>query len=735
MQRPFWVVLVISSACGGVAGELERARNDAGFVRDAGVVRFDDAGSTPVDAGSTPVDAGSTPADAGLTPVDAGREPFDGGAHVQDGGFVVDFRVFSTASSPQTSVPVTLGQVFAKGDVFGSLGAHLSTGATLPVQVDPKARYPDGSLKHAIVTVVLPSLSAKAAETVSLTRASVATGSPVSLSTLLGTAFDATVRITQSGRVYTASARSLLMANPPATWLEGPLVTEWRVGGPISDASGAHPHLAVYFHVRCYAGAQAVRVDAVVENGWSYVDGATDQTYDVQFEVGQQTRSSTTGLKHFSHARWHQVEWWGTAAPATNPQQNRSYLTNTKAVPRYLPLTPTEAQLASLTTSVAPMTNGDLEDYMPTGGPSSSIGPLPAWATAWVLSEDDRARRSTLANADAGGAYSIHFRNERSGEPSSGWPVSIADHPNAGTNGDFPSSSTTTPLTADTAHQPSVAYLAYLITGDLFYLEELQFWVHWNWLNGNEISVNCRQREAGLVNCHQERGQAWALRELGRAAWVTPDAHPLKALYLAALDANRRWYASTYLPGGSSHNVFGAIDRGLLGTESGRQETKTWMDDFFTWAVGHLLELGFSDWRPLLDFKSAFVLGRLTGNDFCYIMAGNDTISLATAATAPWRTSWAAVYQATFAPELTTAPCGSQAMANALSAANGATYRAGEIFNYASMAGSRLAIMHSATAVLVDQGVPGADAAWSRVRGSTVLPDWSEYQNFALQPR
>lgn len=96
---------------------------------------------------------------------------------------------------------------------------------------------------------------------------------------------------------------------------------------------------------------------------------------------------------------------------------------------------------------------------------------------------------------------------------------------------------------------------------------------------------------------------------------------------------------------------------------------------------------------------------------------------------------WRSVYLASFSAQLTATSCGSQAMADVLSTENGATYRAGEIFNYANLAGSRVAIMHAATAVLVDQGVVGGPAAWNRVRSSTVLPDWSEYANFALQPR
>ncbi len=660
-----------------------------------------------------------------------------GGGSITVGPDVTTLRVFSTGAAVQTDVPVTWSQVFAAGDVADTVTARDESGATVPLQVDVKARHADGSLRHAVLSAKLPSLPAAGLSTLTLARATgAAVGPALALTQLLATPFDAEVRLTQGGRTYVSSVRALLQAGAPPTWLSGPLVTEWVVGGPVRDATGAHPHLAVYFHVRAYAGLGRVRVDAVVENGWSFVPGPSTQTYDVTLSVAGQTRYTQAALTHYHHARWHRVEWWG-AAPAVNPQHDKAYLTRARVLPRYLPLTPTAAQLAGLPTSVAPMQNGSLEDYMPTGGPSASIGPLPAWATAWALSDDDRARRSTLANADAGGAYSVHFRNDAPGKPSSGLQVSIEDHPRAGTYlADFPAATGSSPYTADVAHQPSVAFAAYLISGDLFYLDELLFWVHFNWLNGDETSIGCRGLEQGLLSCHQERGQAWALRELGRAAFIVPDAHPLKGLYQRTLANNRAWYAQTYLGNGPSANPFGAIDRSLLGTQSGRQETKTWMDDFFTWSVGHLIELGFADWRPMLDYKAKFVLGRLNGPDFCWVLAGSDTVALSATYDGAWRPSWSAVYLGSFPSSITGTACGSAAMAAALSAENpGYTYQAGEMFNYASLAGSRLAIMHSAASVLVDNQVPGALAAWQRVRGSTVQPDFSEYQNFALQPR
>jgi hypothetical protein len=657
-------------------------------------------------------------------------------------GDVASFKVISTSSSAQANVPVTLGYVFRPGDfpAGAGMGARLSSGTIIPLQVDKKATHNDGSLRHAILSVRVPTLAANGTETVTLTTAASSPLPPIALSSLLASGFDARVDLTVGSTTYSASAANLLGSAQNVQWLAGPVVSEWIVGGPVKDGSGnAHPHLAAYFHVRAYTGLDAVRVDVVIENNWSYVPSPGNFTYNAAISVGGQNRFSQSGLQHYHHARWHKVFWWGINQPAVNVQHDKAYLISTKAVPMYQPLVPTSGFLAGLATAVPPMSNGQLETYMPDGGPSADIGPLPAWSTAYLLTEDNRARLSTLANGDAGGAYSVHFRNDRTSDASYRYPISIIDEPSAGygTGGDFPMGGSN-PFTADTAHQPSVAYLPYLITGDYFYLEELQFWVDFNWL-GDEQSVNCRQQARGLLQCHQERGQAWALRELARAAYITPDDHPLKSYFNTELENNRQWYTDAYINGtvGTFKNVFGALDRGSLGTDSGRQETKTWMDDFFTWAVGHVLELDYTSWRPLLDYKAKFVVGRLANPAFCYILAGTDTIDLASGPRTDWFTDWSTVYNTSFPASITGTACGSQAMADAISAWDTGTYnfQAGEIYNWASLAGSRLAIMYAATSILIDNGITGGDTAWARIRSSTVQPDWTEFANFALQPR
>ena len=152
---------------------------------------------------------------------------------------VVTDNVVSQATLPQNNVPVTFGQVFKAGDVpaGATLTASLN-GQPITLQVDTKARNPDGSLRHAVLTAMVPSLQGSATLPLTLATGSSHAGqaNPLSLSQLLATNYDAQVSLTVNGKPYTANARKLLQAASSANvcaqwgtqcnlWLSGPLAS------------------------------------------------------------------------------------------------------------------------------------------------------------------------------------------------------------------------------------------------------------------------------------------------------------------------------------------------------------------------------------------------------------------------------------------------------------------------------------------------------------------------------
>jgi hypothetical protein len=179
-------------------------------------------------------------------------------------------------------VPMTFGEPFRVGDIpDGNTIVAYAGGRALPTQADIKARNPDGSVRHAVLTVELPSLASGASMPLSLRpvpQASAPGSDSPSLDDVLQSGFDAAVDITIAGQPWHLDARDLLQhasltrscepfGRECKQWVSGPLVSEWVVGGPVLDAQGkANPHIAVYFAVRAYGPAPVsrVRVDVIV---------------------------------------------------------------------------------------------------------------------------------------------------------------------------------------------------------------------------------------------------------------------------------------------------------------------------------------------------------------------------------------------------------------------------------------------------------------------------------------
>ncbi|TAN06044.1 MAG: hypothetical protein EPN36_05195, partial [Rhodanobacteraceae bacterium] len=433
-------------------------------------------------------------------------------------GTVVTDQVVSQTAQTQTSIPVTFGQVFKDGDVpSGSTVLATLNGQSVPLQVDAKATNPDGSLRHAVLTAMVPSLPGSGTLPLALSSgspaASMAQGAPVSLSQVLATGYDAQVSLNIGGTNYSVNARGLLQAADLSgacapwdrqcnLWLSGPLVSAWVVNGPLTSASGAaNPNLRVYFAVRAYAGTTPgtvgyVRTDIIVENSNAFAPQAQPQ-YTATLTSGSASYTSPA-LTQYAYTRWHKVLWWNNAEPQVYLQQDTQYIQDSMAVSRYMALTPDQAFLNSVRQSCAPLDYCDQTQAMGTTGAQASIGPLPQWTSVYIVYPDVRAYNWMLANTDALGAYSIHYR-----DAATGWPVSIQKHPYV-TIADWSYASSLTgaakadllpnctndavvtncaaswygtgnPDAWDNAHQPAESYVPYMVTGDYYYMSELAF--------------------------------------------------------------------------------------------------------------------------------------------------------------------------------------------------------------------------------------------------------------------
>ena len=547
-------------------------------------------------------------------------------------GPVVKIGLRNLGSGPLRNAPVTLSQVFKAGDIRDGVVAKIA-GKMVPAQVDVKRRHGDGSVRFALVSLVPADLPAGKTVPVELWNDETVTpdGPAVVPGDLLERRFNFVLRLTfPDGTVRTASARTFLenAGGRPATWLEGPTVAEWLVAGPPVDRAGKpDPDLYVQFHIRAYGDCRHGRVTVVVENCW---DGwAGNIRYDVALLAGRRTIFARKALDHRRLSRWRKDVTWGGALPV-HVVHDLAYLSGAGALPNYdRTLKVPEKALSRLAASMAtpknaarwaPMGRGSLTAYMPTTGGRPEIGPYPTWTAQCLLSMDRRAKRLVLANGDLAGSWPIHVRNKKTGRI-----MTIDERPAFWLDGrgrDKPAwkpdrtapAADGTRLSPDRAHQPSLAYVPYLLTGDYYYLEEAYFWANYCLLS---MWDHPRQKARGILR-GQIRGNAWGLRNIADAAWIAGDDDPEKKYFDEKVRNNIAARVKQML-GPPEYNALGFW--GLRTTSNARIQNPAnprwmviapWEHDYLVWSLHHLVELGWSDAGKVRDFLLRWRVGALT---------------------------------------------------------------------------------------------------------------------------
>jgi hypothetical protein len=599
-------MVALSAGCGG-DDDASSPGGQSGSAGSGGTAGGAGAGGVAGSGGSVDANAGDTSPPLGST---------------------ITAVVIRPAEGDTQPGPVTFAQAFKQGDVPDTLAAVINEEA-VPTQVDVKRRHPDGSIRHAVVTVAAPALSSGQALTVELRSAQGAGDSVApSLTELLAGGFDVTVEVTIGGDTYSASATDLLNSASPSLWLSGSLANEFRVHGPLDGPTGAHPALAVALDVRFY-DSDGARVSVAIEN--TYDDTPGNLTYDVRIlGEGGATWFEQADVEHFHHARWRHVGSWGKSAPKVDVAHDLGYLIDVGVVPRYdtsrqVPQSTIDSLIASWNSSNrAPLGNGIVIEYFPTTGGRDDIGPLPKWTAVALMTGDGDALEVMNGVGTLAGSFSVHYRARDTGRA-----LSIDDHPTVTLNQSAAQYSDPadklpacanceSPYTVDSAHQPSLAFVPYLLTGDPYYLEELYFWTSYNFISQN---WDYREKDQGLLVSQQVRAQAWTLRTLAHTAWICPDDDPERAMLTDKLQNNFAWYATNAV----DSNPFGWWgSQSNWNTDGGRPDenmaadvryyTSPWQSDFLVWAFDYANGLGFTQAAQTRDWLAQFTVGRFTND-------------------------------------------------------------------------------------------------------------------------
>jgi hypothetical protein len=634
---------------------------------------------------------------------------------------------FSLTAPESGTFPFALGQAFRQGDVPD--GRFIS--ASIPhAEASVKNRWPDGSIKFAIVAG-RADLSANQPLQVTLsTSASGPAGTPLTTDDLTATGVTATVGCGAFGTVSWSGDDWL---QPFAPWVSGAEMSSWIYRRQV----GADPHLVAWLEVRLYAGG-AVDVLPWIENGYLMVAGPTNKSATYTFSLGGTERfSGSIDLRHHTRTpliRGSILSHRLSSGPELTIRHDVDYLMATELVPTYQAVVdPDSSRVQAQPTSYTPLQQGSFTysgDSMASAGYQEPIGLLPEHDVLYLTTTAPVAYASVVRNGFSAGRYAIHYRDETTNRPIRFSSYPTLGLPDGSSFKDNGASLSLTPVPSgggapgwDCAHSPSVGYTAYLVTGRMYFMEEVQFAATANHLGKGSIPV-LRDGAKGLVKpvpgAWQTRSAAWQWRTLAQALSVTPDDDAaLRDEFISSVQANIADLHGQYVA--RPHNPWGWIKPGESydGTLS---SLAPWQQDFMTGALGYSVAMGLpitsddqTKLTELFAWMATSVVTRLgTQSGWWYINGSPYTVKISPVAnpdfdtgTGPWFTSAAEMYTATFTPP----PAW-------LGTTDGML--AGEIFPGAnSMWGN----LQPAISYAVRFGVPGAVEAYDRM---TSASNWSD---------
>ncbi len=246
-------------------------------------------------------------------------------------------------------------------------------------------------------------------------------------------------------------------------------------------------------------------------------------------------------------------------------------------------------------------------------GERADIGLVTGPQGEYICTRSGAALADLRAQAEGAGTLPWHMRDENTGAP-----IDFRTYPKAGWYSDARVSSPNIPLIdspmeIDSAHQPALAYLPYLLTGDPYHLEDMQFAANWNW---GVLPPNYRP------SIPQARAFAWSTRTLAQCARVTPKNVPswlLPQIYWSQmLTTTRQYFEADFVnsarPERARFRATGNVD---VSREEPQAPAGTWVDpwqdEFVGTVLGWVVSMGFSDWRTSFDWVVGGSIARSSG--------------------------------------------------------------------------------------------------------------------------
>lgn len=169
----------------------------------------------------------------------------------------------------------------------------------------------------------------------------------------------------------------------------------------------------------------------------------------------------------------------------------------------------------------------------------------------------------------------------------------------------------------ESAHKPAFVYVPFLMTGDPYLLEELQF------SDLFSLIETAPQYRPTFGLSDQTRAAAWELRDRMQLAKVTPASVPSwllsKSYYQTWLNTQRDYLINNHVNSTDPMNVrFNLLYLGINGNEAQwpvppHTYFASWEEDYYAGIIGWTVWIGNADWVPIHNYIMKCALGRTSG--------------------------------------------------------------------------------------------------------------------------
>jgi hypothetical protein len=373
--------------------------------------------------------------------------------------------------------------------------------------------------------------------------------------------------------------------------------------GQFTQQCHAHAPAGVPMTVFFRRDASGTRPEVVFELGWQSGLRATDLgAYTATIKQGITVLATVSVPNHYWYSRW---RWQSAPRPARRmPAQIFAANDMLPMATALAPNIPPSAPLPAYT----PMawSNLGLLNAMGTTGERSEIGLITQAVAEWLCTGTTTAYANMMAQAEAHSSVPVHFRDDTMS------PVSIARYPYASTyqrqvGGPWFGVYWGT-ISPNTTHYPALCYIPFLVTGDPYYLEELQFAVAFHLTSAADPQY--RGYDKGIQN-GEVRGVAWGLRDISQVERISPAATPswlLPKSYFTTILANN--LASFISLTSQSPDAF---TRNCHFFASWYHSPAPWQSDFLAIVCAWMANAGHADWAPSADWTAQEAIDRSSG--------------------------------------------------------------------------------------------------------------------------